>query len=267
MEQPPRPSVLAVTKKIIMAITGLALCLFLIGHLAGNTLLLFPGADGRFNWFNTYSRTLNAVPILWIIELGLLAIFLLHAYEGWMVWRENKAARPVGYQGGKHWAREKSDKSHKSVSSTTMMWTGIVILLFVAMHVWHFKYHHSIGPENPVAAQLSGKSAPAIGVTGAGVAADEAQASKQTAAETESLAMHVVYEFKKPYVAILYMFCMIALGLHLNHAVWSAFQTLGATDSKVRRFMVGFGKLFTIVIAGGFFLLPLWAWFFVEVPK
>jgi succinate dehydrogenase / fumarate reductase cytochrome b subunit len=260
MEQPPRPSLLAVTKKIVMAITGLALCLFLIGHLAGNTLLFFPGEDGQFNWFNTYSGTLNAVPILWIIELGLLAIFLIHAFEGFMVWRENKAARPIGYQGGKRWAREKSGKSHKSTSSTMMMWTGIVILLFVSVHVWQMKYHNSIGPNHEAAAMQAKDDN--IRYT-EGIRAPDVEEPAPTA----SLAMHVVYEFKKPYVALLYMFCMIALGLHLNHAVWSSFQTLGATDSKVRRFMVGFGKLFTVVIAGGFFLIPLWAWFFVEVPK
>jgi succinate dehydrogenase / fumarate reductase cytochrome b subunit len=267
MDKPSRPPLLAVTKKIIMAVTGLGLCLFLVGHLAGNTLLLFPGQDGRFNWFNTYARTLNAIPVLLLIELGLVAMFLLHAYEGLMVWKQNKAARPVEYQGGREWTRAKSNKSRKSLSSTMMMTTGTVILLFAAMHIWHFKYHHSIGPANPISSQRAGENAPAVGVTGAGVAATEPQSANETVEETEDLAMHVVYEFKKPYVSIIYMLCMIALGLHLNHAVWSAFQTLGATGSKMRRFMVGFGRVFAIVIAGGFFILPLWAWFFVEVPK
>lgn len=265
MDKTPRPSPLALTKKIIMAVTGLALCVFLIGHLAGNTLLFFQA--NNFGWFNTYSRTLNAIPVLLIVELGLLAFFLLHAYEGLAVWRQNKSARPVEYQGGRTWSRAKSEKSRKTVSSTTMMWTGVVILLFAGLHVWQMKYHNSIGPANPVSAQKAGESAPGVGVTGANVTPDEMQSSTETAEEVESLSDHVVYEFKKPYVVGIYLLCMIALGLHLNHAVWSAFQTLGATDSKIRKFMVGFGSLFTIVIAGGFFLLPLWVFFFVEAPK
>ena len=77
----------------------------------------------------------------------------------------------------------------------------------------------------------------------------------------------MVYEFKKPYISLLYMACMVILGMHLYHAVWSSFQTLGATDNKLRRYMVGFGKVFTVVVAGGFFILPVFVWFFVEVPK
>lgn len=265
MENTPRPGLLAVTKKIIMAITGLGLCLFLVGHLAGNTLLLMPGANGRFDWFNTYAGTLNKIPILPIVELGLLAMFLLHAYEGFSVWQQNKAARPVDYQGGKTWAKAKSSKSKKSASSTMMMWTGTVILLFVAMHVWQMKYHHSIGPENPVSAVQAGETAQPVVMTAPSVEPGETPAEAQ--AWTKTLAAHVIYEFKKPYVSLIYMFCMVVLGMHLYHAVWSSFQTLGATDTKLRRYMFGFGKAFTVIVAGGFFILPLWAWFFVEVPK
>lgn len=265
MDKPSRPPLLSITKKIIMAITGLALCIFLVGHLGGNLLLL--RTSDNFLWFNTYARTLGAIPIVPIISWGLIAMIVLHAYEGILVYKENKAARPIDYQGGRHWTKEKSTKSRKSTSSTTMMWTGIVILLFVAVHVWQMKYHNSIGPANPVAAHKSGESAPAVGVTGANIEPGSADPSTQSAEDVESLSDHVVYEFKKPYVVAIYLFCMIALGLHLNHAVWSAFQTLGATDSRLRKFMVGFGTAFTYLIAGGFFLLPLWVFFFVEVPK
>lgn len=265
MDKPPRPSLLGITKKIIMAITGLLLCVFLVGHLGGN-LLLLRTAD-NFLWFNTYARTLGAIPIVPLLSWGIVAMILLHAYEGFMVWRQNKTARPVEYQGGKHWTREKSKKSRKSTSSTTMMATGVIILLFVAVHVWQMKYHNSIGPANPISHQKAGESAPTVGVVGSAVVPAEPQSAAETAHETRDLAAHVVYEFKKPYVLVIYLLCMIALGLHLNHAVWSAFQTLGATNSKVRKFMIGFGRVFTIVIAGGFFLLPLWVFFFVEAPK
>ena len=75
-----------------MAITGLALCGFLFFHLAGNLLLLQGGG-----WFNNYATFLNAIPFLLVIELGLAAIVFLHAWEGYTVWKGNKAAR--GEQG------------------------------------------------------------------------------------------------------------------------------------------------------------------------
>lgn len=234
-----------------MAVTGLALCLFLVGHLVGNLLLLFPANE--FLWFNTYSNTLNAIPILLLIELGLLAIFLLHAYEGFMVWRQSKAARPIDYQGGRTWTRTKNDKSKKTLSSTMMMTTGIIILIFVALHVFQMKYRNPIGPSSPVAS-LSATSTDAL----PGV---------QSPQESKSLSEFVIYEFHKPYIAILYMLCMVALGLHLYHAVWSSFQTLGATETKSRKAMIFLGSAFSIVIAGGFFMLPLYVWFFTEVTR
>jgi len=258
----PRRAWLGITKKVVMAITGLGLCLFLVGHLAGNTLLIY-----NLGWFNNYANTLNAIPILPIIEIGLAAMFLLHAYEGLLVWRQNKAARPVEYQGGKHWSKEKSGKSRKTTSSTTMMVTGVIILAFTAMHVWHFKYYHSIGEENPISQTKAGDTAPGVGVMDGSVTPSEPEAAKETAQATHDLGLHVVYELKKPLVAIIYMASMLALGFHLFHAVWSAFQTLGATNSKVRKFMIAGGKAFSIIIAGGFFLLPVWVWFFLEVPK
>lgn len=252
----------AVGKKLVMAVTGLALCLFLVGHLAGNLLLLFPGEQGMA--FNRYATALNSLPFLLAIELGLGAMFLLHAFEGYSVWRENKAAR--GEQGYyyKTWAKTKSDRSRKTVSSTTMMVSGIVILLFTAMHVWHFKYHHSIGPANWVSAHKSGEAADYIG-------AAPAQAQNESKAETKQdlmqLAQHVVLELKKPYVAILYILCMIALGMHLYHAVSSSFQSLGVDHGKITWGLMWFGRLFTVAIAGGFILLPLWAWLIAEVPR
>jgi succinate dehydrogenase / fumarate reductase cytochrome b subunit len=264
MEKSRRPW-LAITKKIVMAVTGLGLCLFLVGHLVGNMLLLFPANE--YGWFNTYANTLNAIPVLPIIELGLAGMFFLHAYEGFLVWRQNKAARPIEYQGGRTWSKAKSGKSRKTTSSTTMMVTGIIILLFASMHVWHMKYHNSIGASNPVSEVKSGEAAPGVGVAGAGVIPGEAQTPQETAHETYDLAKHVIWELKKPPVALLYMACMIALGMHLYHAFWSAFQTLGATNSHFRKGMIFVGKAFSVVIAGAFFMLPVYIWLFVGAPK
>jgi succinate dehydrogenase / fumarate reductase cytochrome b subunit len=85
-----------VGKKIVMAITGLALCVFLVGHLAGNLLLLW-GKDK----FNAYAAFLTPLPILPIIQLGLIAILLLHVIDALVLVKGNYEARPVPYQSKK----------------------------------------------------------------------------------------------------------------------------------------------------------------------
>src|SRR5436190_24217098 len=111
-----RPGLVSITKKILMAVTGLLLCVFLVLHLLGNTLLLFGNVA-----FNNYAHLLMTFPpIVWAMEIGLAALFLIHAYEGIVVFLGNKAARPQGYE-VQQWTRAKSTRSRKSTSSTTMI--------------------------------------------------------------------------------------------------------------------------------------------------
>lgn len=253
MEKSPRPLWTTVGKKIVMGATGLLLCLFLVGHLAGNCLLLI-GRANEYKAFNAYSNFLNAIPVLLLIELGLAAIFLFHAYDGLVLTLENRKARPVDYE-VKVWANKKSDKSRKSVSSSTMMWSGTVILVFVVLHVLHFKYKNALGeaaPHSAVPAKVT------VGVASPGLETSGNPA--EAAAGAEDLARFVVFEFKKPLVMALYICAMLVLGLHLYHAVASSFQSLGAANPKFEPAIMWFGKAFTIVIAGGFAVLPIWVY-------
>ena len=173
-------------KKIGMAITGLMLYGFLIGHLAGNTLL-FKGDGGQA--FNAYSEFLTSHPLLVPIELVLLAVFLLHIYLAISVTLENRRARPIPYQaksravGGRNWA------------SSTMFFSGILILIFVAIHLKTFKY----------------------GDLGSGTLYDLVSLTFQTTG-------YLVW----------YVFSMVVLGFHLWHAFCSAFQTLTLTSKKIK---------------------------------
>lgn len=250
-------------KKLVMAITGLALCGFLFFHLLGNLTLLQGGG-----WFNNYAGFLNAIPFLLVVELGLAAIVFLHAWEGYTVWKGNKAARGDQQYHYKEWTKQKkSDKSRKSVASTTMMATGIILLLFMLMHVWHFKYYHSIGPAGPVAMEHAGEAAPGVGVTGTGVAAPEAQSAGETKVESMQLAQHVEHEMQKKYVLALYLLCLVAVALHLYHAVGSSLQTLGAGSSRFGQAIWYLGRAFAVVVGGGFVLLALWIGFFGFISK
>lgn len=174
-------------RKVAMALTGLVLYGFLIGHLAGNTLLF--SKDGG-QAFNAYSGFLSNHPLLVPVELLLLAVFILHIYLAVSVTLANRRARPTAYRvrsrsvGGRSWA------------SSTMMFSGILILIFLVIHLKTFKY----------------------GDPGSGTLYDLVSAT-----------------FRKTGYLSWYVFAMAVLGFHLYHAFQSAFQTLGLTSQKLKR--------------------------------
>ena len=119
----------SVGKKQIMALTGLALSLFLVGHLSGN-FLLFVGPEK----FNAYANFMSAHPLLIPVELVLLLIFLSHVGFAIALTRQNRAARPVAYA--------VNDASDASLASRTMILTGLVVFAFVPIHLINFKYQN-----------------------------------------------------------------------------------------------------------------------------
>lgn len=245
-----KPGLVSISKKILMAVTGLLLCVFLVLHLLGNTLLLFGNTA-----FNNYAHLLMTwPPLVWAMEIGLGALFLLHAYEGIVVYRGNKAARPQGYE-VRQWTKAKSKASRKSTSSTTMIVTGAIILVFLVLHVGHFKFN-KFWTIKEYETNVSGI---ALGLTGAG-AVTAADSPQEAHSQMRDLYKLVHEEFHNPVVVILYLACMIALGLHLNHAIFSATQTLGANNKRWEKGIWFVGRAFTFVIAGGFFLLPIVMW-------
>lgn len=244
-----------VGKKILMAVTGLAMVGFLIGHLIGNLQLMWSGAQ-----FNGYAKFLTAQPVVILIELGLLAIFLIHVVDAVILLQGNYAARPIPYH-TKTWGRTKSKKSKKTWASTLMMWSGIVILLFVPFHVWHFKYHH------PVASVATGTHDPSVVVGGAGAGTGIAAADGAAGQDVLNLALLVTKEFKSPIVSIIYILAMVVLGFHMYHAISSSLTTLGANHPRYQKLIMWGGNAFTIFIAGGFLLIPALIWTGIVDPS
>lgn len=121
----------SVGTKLLIGITGLALFLYLITHIAGNALI-FLGPQT----FNLYAHTLTSNPLIPVIEIGLVLIFLMHVYKTVTMYLGNQQARPVAY------ARKKSQgaPSRKTVASSTMIFSGLWLLFFVIIHVKSFKY-------------------------------------------------------------------------------------------------------------------------------
>ncbi len=122
-------------KKMGMALTGLILYGFLIGHLSGN-LLLLRGDGGRA--FNAYSDYLINHPLLIPAELFLVIVFLLHIYLAISVTRDNHRARPVGYQNTR-------SAGGRNFASHTMIYSGALILIFLVLHLKTFKYSEKTG--------------------------------------------------------------------------------------------------------------------------
>jgi succinate dehydrogenase / fumarate reductase, cytochrome b subunit len=205
----------SVGTKLLIGVTGLALFLFLITHIAGNALIFFGPTT-----FNHYSATLLSNPLLPIAEIGLLLIFLMHAYKAVTMYMGNQQARPVAYVQKK----SKGGPTRRSVSSQTMIITGLWLVLFVVIHVAGCKYGtHYEAPD---------------GVRDLYRTVDEA--------------------FASPLIVAFYVLSMVIVASHLWHGVASAPQSLGLAHPRwTPRFLAG-GKLLAAVIGGGFILITLW---------
>lgn len=268
----------SVAKKILSAVTGLLLCGYLIAHLAGN-LLIFAPTNGPFN---TWGNFLNGLPFLWLVELSLLALTLAHIYTGLRVYLENKKARPQEYY-QRRWTRDSKNlegphKSRKSVGSTTMAISGVVTMVLLALHVWHFKYGryipldqhgHTILVKNGKRIYDDNGRESAASLEPSSVTANGDKIDTMAEAEHKGLgrdlAQLLLTEFKEWYIVLLYVIGLSLLGMHLYHGFASAFQSVG-----IRGYGRGFmwaGYIFTTVIIGGFILIPLWAFFFAKVNR
>src|SRR4051812_12578261 len=208
-----------VGSKLLVAVTGISLVGFLVVHLAGNLIVYF-GPEA----FNEYSHKLIANPLVYPAEAGLVLLFLLHAWKTIQLTLGSHKARPVAYEQ----KRRAGHTSRKSLASTTMIWSGLFLLLFVPIHVRTFKY----GPHY---------TAPDAGV--------------------RDLYKLVIEIFSKPGYVAFYVVGMIIIGLHLWHGVSSAFQTMGADTPRFTPVMRKIGWTLAVVIAAGFISIPLWVFF------
>lgn len=117
--------------KLVIGVTGFALFIYLLIHIAGNLMVFFGPA-----FFNKYAYTLESNPLLPVIEIGLLLIFLIHIYRTVRMFLGNQEARPTKYLVKKPAGRP----SRKSLASTTMIVSGLWLLAFVIIHVKAFRY-------------------------------------------------------------------------------------------------------------------------------
>ena len=206
----------SVGTKLLIGITGLALFLYLILHIAGNALV-FLGPDT----FNSYSHTLISNPLVPVIEIGLLLIFIIHIYKTVRMLIANQRARPARYVQKKR----AGFPSRKTLASSTMILSGLWLLVFVIIHVRTFKY----GPEY------------------------------EAAGGVRDLYRLEMENFSDPLTVAFYILSMVIVGSHLWHGVASGFQSLGADHPKFTPRVLLFGKISAVAIALGFIVITVWA--------
>ena len=190
----------SIGKKQIMGCTGAALALFILGHMVGNLQLLNPDPVAAQASFNQYSYFLtHMTPFIYFIELGLIAIFLVHLFLAITLKIENRKARgPETYE-------VNARKGSKTFASFTMIWSGIFVLGFLVSHLYMLKFGSYYAYQNPDIAD---------------------------GAVVRDMWLTTILMFANPAWAAFYTVGMVIVGLHLFHAISSAFQTLGIAHQK-----------------------------------
>lgn len=215
-------------RKILTGLTGIFLTLFLVAHLSGNLSLLAGDQGEAFNKYALFLHDLG--PLLWLAEIILVALFLIHAYIGISIYINKKKARPVGYKSYK----SQGGPSKQNFASTSMLITGGTVLIFVILHVLHFKYH---------------------------VFSPQTYMTSYDGKEMVDLARHVEIAFTNPWIVLAYSAVMLMIGIHLKHGVWSAFISLGAKNPKLTPVLYTIGGVVALLLALGFLLLPTYIFF------
>lgn len=275
-----------------MALTGLFLCLFLIGHLLGNLQLIFADALQ----FNLYALFMTTNPAVKILSYLTYFSIIFHAVDGILLAVQNQKARPVKYVNNK-------PERNTIWASRNMAVLGTIILVFIITHmvnfwaVMHFNEDmplQTLTVKGPAGSQEfyittgSGQSRylPVAQVDGENLVKEGNKFyymmptdSNSTHAEGEKPEMQkaffaegykdlhkiTVAFFKNPdyglIATILYVLAMIALGFHLYHGFGSAFQSMGLNKPKYNLIIKNFGKAFAIIVPLLFAIIPLYIHF------
>ena len=211
-------------RKILMALTGLFLIMFLIVHLAGN-MQLFKDDGGKA--FNLYTYFMTHFVVIKIISYLLYICILLHVIiSGWITWMNYKA-RPVGYA-------VNNQSVNSTWSSRNMGILGSLIFIFLAIHLQNFWY------------KMHWKMEPTVVYNGE---------------KYKDLYTQVIYAFQNPWIVGIYVVGMIGLAYHLVHGFQSAFQTLGLQHYKYTPLIKVIGILFAIIVPALFAIMPLYFFF------
>jgi len=205
----------SIGRKILMAVSGLILIGFIVGHLIGN-LQVFQGPD-HLNGYAVFLRQTG--PALWIARIVIIVAVVVHVWAATVLTLENRAARGPEQYRIKHTIRA-------TLASRTMRLTGYVVLAFIVYHLAHFTWgwaqpatfkenlrHYTLTSDYHVAGLVSVKAG----------------------TEVEDVYNMVVYGFQNPIVSLFYIVAVGLLSYHLLHGFDSMFQTFGLRSSRWAR--------------------------------
>lgn len=213
-----------VGKKVVMALTGLVLVGFVIGHMAGN-LKMFAGFDAlagdyKMDLYAVFLREIGAMMLghgnfLWLVRVGLLLCVILHVVSAVQLSAINARAKAKGYVS--------PDYGSSTVASRSMKVGGVLLLLFIIYHILHFTTGHA-----------------------------------HTAGFVHGQVYANVYNaFQSGLIVAIYCVAMLMLGLHLYHGIWSMCQTLGLDTPRWNCGLRALAKLIAIVVCLGFIAVPV----------
>ncbi len=214
----------SVTKKFVMAFAGIFLMVFLLVHLAIN-LCLLRSDDGV--WFNAAAHFMGTNYVVKVFEIVLMAGFLIHIFFGILLQIQNWMARPVRYM--------VSNKTTTSFLSKYMIYTGGIVFIFLIIHFMNFYFRKMGWVTNDIVFKGT----------------DEPNFYQVTVAL-----------FSNNAYSILYIVLIAVLGFHLNHAFQAAFQSIGLNHPKYTPCIKGFSTVYSIIIAVGFCIIPIFFMFF-----
>lgn len=264
----------SLVKKYWMALTGLFLCLFLVGHLLGNLQLIYaPSLQ-----FNQYALFMTTNPAVKVLSYVTYISILFHAIDGIVLTIQNKKARPIGY------AKENAAANSKW-ASRNMAVLGTLILVFIATHMVNFwaKMHFSQMPLQSVKVETAyGEREFYVSTNGEYVPVEQfadggalelrnvrefydAQANLKVGEGYKDLYKITVDFFKDQKLGLVYtlfyVFSMMVLAFHLYHGFASAFQSLGANHPKYNSLIKTVGVGFAIIVPALFAIIPLYIHF------
>jgi len=208
----------SIGKKMIVAITGVVLMLFVVGHLLGN-LQIFLGP----RWVNDYAEHLRDLGVLlWVVRIGLLAAVLLHILFTISLAIDNRRARPQNYK--------KKESVKASFASRHMVASGLVVLAFIIFHLLHFTGRR-FNPRFPLL--------------------------KSDPLNHYDVYSMMVYGFQNYYVSAFYIVGLFLLTLHLTHGASSFFQSLGLNDKKLTPKLAKAARVFAWFLFIGYTSIPV----------
>ncbi|MBI5916931.1 MAG: succinate dehydrogenase cytochrome b subunit [Bacteroidetes bacterium] len=217
----------SIGKKLLMALTGLFLILFLMVHLAGNLQLLYN--DGGVA-FNVYADFMAHNPLIQLVSKGNFAFILLHAIVGTVLWVRNRSAR--GSQG---YAVQKTKATQTNAGFAKNMWyLGVIVFVFIIIHLlqfWAMMKFGDVGADVNLV-DIDGK-------------------------QVKNLYALVEVAFTNMPFVFFYVLSMAVIAFHLWHGFQSAFQTIGWNHPKYTPVVQFLGKAYSVLVPLGFAVIPI----------